>query len=257
MKKVLAVFLAIMMVVALAACGSSGRSSSSTSMSAVASVSVASTPESSGSTQEQQSDSSGADTQMNTKSELNNIQLSYKVDSALSQVIVTAENASKYNFTGDINVEFRNSSNKIVGYDMLIVEELTPGNSTYGRINVSETENLTFKYNFSKGCVFEEAAASSGGTINDKATSTLNDNMKGSFGGGNGGTPTSWYGYIVKLEVFIEDNQNYAVATVNTSDNESIKRIGNTIYANYSKDLFLVNVLVKDESGNTLFQRAQ
>jgi len=56
------------------------------------------------------------------------------------------------------------------------------------------------------------------------------------------------------MEVFASDDIYYAVATVSTTDQTSISRIGNTILVNFG-DVELTKVVVKDESGKLLFTK--
>ena len=59
-----------------------------------------------------------------------------------------------------------------------------------------------------------------------------------------------------KIDVFAADS-NYAVITVTAdTDSESVDRIGNTIFANYTDEFDLARVLVVDDTGSTLFDRS-
>ena len=139
---------------------------------------------------------------------------------------------------------------------MIFVETLTPGNYTYARIDVDETEHITMDYNISSP-EFSEAPASTGGMLDEAASASLAEEFELSFGGaGNPEWATSWYKCVSKIDVFAADS-NYAVITVTAdTDSESVDRIGNTIFANYTDEFDLARVLVVDDTGSTLFDRS-
>ena len=187
---------------------------------------------------------------------LKNISVEMKTDAMLAQAIVTITNNSSMTFDGNVSVHFKNASGDSVGDDMIFVETLTPGNYTYARIDVDETEHITMDYNISSP-EFSEAPASTGGMLDEAASASLAEEFELSFGGaGNPEWATSWYKCVSKIDVFAADS-NYAVITVTAdTDSESVDRIGNTIFANYTDEFDLARVLVVDDTGSTLFDRS-
>jgi len=189
-----------------------------------------------------------------TLGNLEDIKVTSEVDNTLNQAIVTVKNDSPYTFTGDIHVYFYDLNDKQVGYDMLIIENLKAGNSTYARINLSKTPAPSFKYRFAQGYSFAEDAPASEGTIDEALSAELADTIEKSFG------TTSWYKNIDKIEVYTVAENNYAIIIVNSSDEDIVSRIGNTVFGNYSQKynqhFNLSRVIVQDSSGTVLFEKA-
>lgn len=188
---------------------------------------------------------------------LDDILVEMEIDHTLSQAIVTISNASSMTFDGNISVSFKNFSNNYVGTDMIFVEDLTAGNWTYARINISETENIEMTYNIVT-YQFTEGAAVDGGTLDEEASVALATAFENGFGGaGNPEWATRWYKYATKIEVFSAESNKYAVITVDpTADSDAIESIGNAIFGNYSKDYELARVILVDPDGNTVFDRS-
>lgn len=202
--------------------------------------------------------SSSEDDSPNYEEFLEDISVEAKIDEVLSQAIVTVTNSSPMTFDGTVHVRFKNSSNKSVGSDTIFVEELTAGNWTYARIEISETTNVEMTYTFDK-YEFTEGFVADSGSLDEDASTALAKEFEDSFGGaGNPEWATSWYGYVTKIGVFSADSNRYAVITVSSdASSEAVEKIGNAIFGNYSKDYELMRVLVVDEEGNTVFDRSR
>lgn len=244
MKKLLSVLLAVLMLLTVAGCGASDHG---------ADASVPATTEESESAPFQSSSDSSSYEEF-----LENISVEMEIDRTLAQAIVTISNNSPLTFDGDVHVRFKDSSNKSVGNDTIFVEELTAGNWSYARINISETANIEMTYTI-RNYKFTEGYASGSGILDEAASAALSKDFEDGFGGaGNPEWATSWYHHVTKVEVFVSDSNRYATITVGSdAGSESIDRIGNTIFGNYSKDYELMRVLVVDEEGNTVFDRSK
>lgn len=243
MKKLLSFLLVVLLLLASTGCGSTEPGADAATPTPEAEATQTPMPSDSDSTYEEF---------------LKDISVEMEIDRALSQAIVTISNSSPLTFDGFIHVYFKDSSNKSVGDDMIIVEELAAGNWTYARINISETANVAMSYNISN-YKFTEGYASDSGVFDEEASTALSKDFEDGFGGaGNPEWATSWYGYVTKVEVFVAESNRYAVITVSSdADSEDINRIGNCIFGNYSKDYELMRVLVVDENGNTVFDRSR
>ena len=248
-KKLSALTLSSVLLLSLVACGNNSTTSESSSDMSSSSSSVSASQSAPAQSQETSTDTVNEEV-------LNDISVEMEPDSALSQAIVTITNNSPMTFDGNVSVYFENASGDSVGDDMIFVTELVPGDYTYARIDVDETENITMDYNISSP-EFSEAPSSEGGVLDEEASASLAEEFELSFGGaGNPEWATSWYKYVSKIEVFTADS-SYAVITVTAdADSESIDRIGTTIFANYADDFNLSRVLVVDDTGSTLFDRA-
>lgn len=250
-KGILALILSCSLLLSLASCGGNTGTQSDESSSNSATSSHNSDPQ-------DQLDSStqtpSVDPEVDTR--LEDVSVEMNIDSMLSQAIVTITNSSSMTFSGNISVCFENSSGESVGDDMIFVEDLTPGNWTYARIDISEVDNVTMDYKISSP-EFSEAPSTDGGTLDEAASASLADEFELSFGGaGNSEWATSWYKYVSSIEIYSADTK-YAIITVTgDADSESIDRIGNTIFANYVDDFDLSRVLVVDEAGTNLFDRS-
>ena len=194
---------------------------------------------------------SGADNPL-----LDDIVVEMEIDAALSQGIVTVTNNGSMTFSGNVSVYFENADGDPVGDDMIFVEEITPGNQGYARIDITEVDDVTMHYSISSP-EFTEAPSADGGSLDEEASASLTEAFDLSFGGaGDPQMATSWYPYVAKIEVYAGET-NYAIITV-TADatTEAIDRIGNTIFGNYSKSFNLSRVQVVDDTGAELSDRA-
>lgn len=187
---------------------------------------------------------------------LDDISVEMEIDSALSQGIVTVTNNGSMTFSGNVSVYFENADGDPVGDDMIFVEEITPGNQGYARIDIAEADDVTMHYSISNP-EFTEAPSAEDGSLDEEASASLTEEFDLSFGGaGNPQMATSWYPYVSKIEVFAGET-NYAIITVSADATaEAIDRIGNTIFGNYSKSFNLSRVQVVDDTGTALFDRA-
>lgn len=237
------------LLIGLCACGNTGSSATPTSSPSPAPVSDTAAPA--------PSPSSNSDESAEIDALLENIIVEMKIDSALSQAIVTISNNGSMTFSGNIHTRFYDSSNNRAGSDIIFVEDLTAGNYTYARISLKSTSNISMKYEISNP-IFTEGANSEGGVLDEDASAALAEDFEGSFGGaGNPAWATSWYGYVTNIEVFTSDANNYAIITVSKdTDKDAVNRIGNAIFGNYATDYELATVLVMDLDGNILFERA-
>ena len=241
MRRIICIFLSCFLFVITAACGNTAAKPSPTQTAGVSpSIIPSAVP---------------SPTPTAALGSVDDIKVTYELDSTLSQAIVFVKNTGTYTFTGDIHVYFYDSERKKVGYDMLIIKDLTAGNSTYVRIKLSKTTGLSIKYDFASGYKFTKGTSSSGGVIDDTISKELITVMNENFGNAYG-NPTSWYKYIIKIEVYKATGYNYAVITVNTTDKESVDRIGNTVFGNYLKKYNLSRVTVLNNAGAKLFERA-
>lgn len=188
---------------------------------------------------------------------LSDIVIEMDIDQVLSQAVVTITNNSSMIFDGTVHVHFKNSEKKSVGDDSIFVESLASGNGTYARISISEADNIEMTYSIGD-YTFTEGYSSDSGTLDEDISQSLANDFEGSFGGaGNPEWATSWYGYVTKIEVFSTDTNRYAVITVNSdADADSIGRIGNAIFGNYSVEYELARVLVRDTDGNNVFDKS-
>lgn len=200
----------------------------------------------------------GVNDSPNYEEYLEDISVEAKIDGGLSQAIVTITNSSSMTFDGTVHVRFKNARGKFVGNDSIFVEDLPAGDWTFARIKISETANVEFTYSFGN-YEFTEGYASDSGVLDEEVSAELADDFKIGFGGGDDPTwATSWYGYVTKIEVFSAESTRYAVITVRSdADSESVSRIGNAIFGNYSKEYELMRILVVDEDGNTVFDRSK
>lgn len=257
MKTLLAMLLCTS-ALALAACNSEGNTSSS-SVSSNSSTSDTSISESVSSI----STSADSSTQELDRAETyDKIQVTMELDEVLSQAIVSIQNESNYIFDGSVSVYFNDSTGKQRASDIIFVEELTPGNFTYARIDLDDIYTVhEMEYRISDNATFVPATATDHGTIDEEASKQLSSDFEGSFGGaGNPEYATSWYHFATSVEVYDAPDGKYAQITVSSdADSESIDRIGNTIFANYvyakNYDLDLVSVKVITEDGTQVFLR--
>ena len=188
------------------------------------------------------------------------IEVTMELDEMLSQAIVTITNHSTYVFDGSISVYFKDAQGKTEASDMVFVEELTPGNFTYARINLDNVFSIsTLEYNISDSATFVPAPSAEGGTLDEETSQQLAADFEGSFGGaGNPEYATSWYPYVVSVEVFDSDGSKNAVITVSDdSTEEGIDRIGHTIFANYTQEYGIASVEVETVSGEQVFLRTR
>jgi predicted small lipoprotein YifL len=183
--------------------------------------------------------------------------VSMEVDAVLSQAIVTVKNDSPLSFTGDIYATFKNAQGSFVGSDLIFVEGLPPGNSTYARIAISEIESITMEHRFENGYKFEENVNTIDATLDAALTDSLFKEFSSSFGGG--GNPeyaTSWFKHLVKLEVYALDDGNMATMVVkDDADEAAIQSLGNALFANFKNAFDLKKVNVVNESGETVFNK--
>lgn len=187
------------------------------------------------------------------EADLKLISVYFETDDILSQAIVHVVNDSERVFDANVHVTLRDASNKRVGSDTIWVEALNPGNSTYARISVGTTSGLTLEHSISKP-VFSDAVAAAEATLDETLSQALTDDMYSSFGDPEWGA--DWYEGIEKYEVFTTDEgDNYAIVTVNTTNQEHINTLGNCVYGNYSKEYELAQVSVKNAAGETFFTR--
>lgn len=253
MKRIYALMLSVIMILTLTACGDSEDVLESEQNSVEEQNSIEEQ------IQEEVQPEEPAEENPNVNDEdlLKDIVVTYEVDEMMQQAIVTIENTGSMTFDSSVGVHFQNSSGKSIGDDMIFVESLAAGNSTYARINLNEIDVADFDYNFNSPS-FEAGPASSGGTRDDAASASLSTEFEGSFGGaGNPEWATSWYHFVTDVSVFSSNDGSYAVITVSDDiDQESADRIGNTIFGNYSKDFSLVSVSVINSAGEELFLKA-
>lgn len=164
------------------------------------------------------------------------------------RVIVKAENTTDKTFTGDVHVTFK-AGTKIVGRDMMIIEDLTPGNTTWCNMYTEICiEDPVAEISFSKGYKFEEdglGGESSGARIDEAMSAALKEYFDGNF------FSTSWYPEIKKCEVFSQDGKYYAEITVGSPNDQQINTIGRTAVMSF-KEVALEKVVVKNESGDIL-----
>lgn len=190
------------------------------------------------------------------------IEITSDIDETLSNAIVFFDNNSNQSFTGDVFIYFYNASNEKVGFDMAIIEKLGPGQRTYVKISLFETQDVRMEYNFAMGYIFEDVIVdTSSKSIYQPWTDALSTDFESSFG------DVSWYKSIDELEVYkISEPRDAKVIVMLNSDNqEHAKSIGNCIYANYGiarantgdGDFEVSSVIVLSSSGNELFVRAK
>ncbi len=177
------------------------------------------------------------------------IKVSYQND--FPTAIVWVENKSDKIFTGDIHARFYSGGKSQIGYDMLIIEKLMPNGKVYARINLDSPDIVDFKHSFSREINFEETKKFSN-IFQDELTDALNDMMNRGFGGPEE-YAASWFENILKMEVFGDEGGYYAVATVNTDNEEYIDRITWTIFANF-KEAELDKVLTRNEDEEILLE---
>lgn len=201
---------------------------------------------------------SPTDTQLDTTQTLDKIAVTMELDEATSQAIVTISNESVYIFDGPVSVYFKDTQGGTCANDMIFVEELTPGNFTYARINLENTSVVqSMEYKIGNSATFVPAPSSEGGELDEETTQQLAADFEGGFGGaGNPEYATSWYHYVVSVEVFVsQDGKNALITVSDDATEEAIDRIGNTVFANYTKDYNIVSVEVETESGERVFTR--
>lgn len=161
------------------------------------------------------------------------------------RVIVTAENTTDKTFTGDVHIMFKVGT-KIVGRDMMIIENLTPGNTTWCNMYTEVcAEEPVAEIDFSKGYKFEENAPSSNAVIDEAMSAALKEYFDGNF------FSTSWYSEIKKCEVFSQDEKYYAEITVGNPSDQQLTTIGKSTVTNFKK-VTLEKVVIKNEAGDSL-----
>mgnify|MGYP002800806241 CR=1 FL=1 len=248
MKRVFPLMLSLVMALTLTACGGSGSGTNEEQ------DSIDAQTQDEAQLEEGASEEKG---EANDEALLENIIVTYKVDEMMQEAIVTIENTGSMTFDSSVGVYFQNSTGKSIGDDMIFVESLPAGNSTYARIKLDDIDVTDFDYSF-VDYSFTEGADTSNGTLDEAASADLATEFGESFGGG--GDPewaTSWYHFVIDISVYSGTTGNYAVVTVSDDiDQESIDRIGNTIFANYSKDFSLTSVSVVNSTGDELFLKA-
>lgn len=246
-NKIVSFLLASSMVIILVACGNGSGDTPANSHS-VSSVSDSSAMESS---------STSFQPPAEVDPILKDISVEMKIDEVLSQAIVTVSNNSTKTFSGNVFVRFYDLNKKRVGSDMLMVEELPAGNSTYARLSIDAVYNITMEYEIPSP-VFSEGAVNAGGTLNEASSKSLAEEFELSFGGaGNPEWATSWYGYVTAIEVHEAAGGNYALITVKDgTPQDAVDRIGNCIFANYSPDYSLGSVRIITSDGSTVFTRS-
>lgn len=257
MKKLLAMLLCTS-ALALTACNSEGNTSSS-NVSSNSSTRDTSISESVSSV----SASADSSTEKLDRAETyDKIQVTMELDEVMSQAIVSIENESNYIFDGSVSVYFNDSTGMQRDSDVIFVEELTPGNFTYARIDLDDVYTVhEMEYRISDKATFVPAPATDHGTMDEEASKQLSSDFETSFGGaGNPEYATSWYHFATSVEVYDSSDGKYAQITVSSdADSESIDRIGNTIFANYvyakNYDIDLVSVKVITEDGTQVFLR--
>lgn len=253
MKKMLSLMLASALALSLVSCGGSGEQASSVpsqSTPAPESVPVSQSPETTAPV-ETASELNRADT-------FDKIEVTMELDAMLSQAIVTISNNSTYVFDGNVSVYFKNTQGNTEKSDMIFVEDLTPGNFTYARIDLDKISEIdTMEYTISDSATFVPAPSAEGGTLDEETSQNLAADFRDGFGGaGNPEYATSWYHYVVSVEVFDSGDMKNAVVTVSDdATSDAIDRIGNTVFANYTKDYSIASVEVKTASGEQVFTR--
>ena len=171
-------------------------------------------------------------------------------------VTVWVENKSDKIFTGDVHITFRDGS-KIIGSDMIIVEELKPGNKTYTKVGADLSNSIDMSYRFAREYSFADDDIGKDGTYDEASSEALMQYMFESFGGsGKKEFAASWYECISKLEIYKSEDVFYSIITVNTDDKTSIERIANTVLVNF-KDVELLKTIVKNEDGDILFEKSK
>lgn len=251
MKKLFVGIIAALLTVSLFGCGAEQDVSRSVSeeSSKTESVNIPSENEDS-------SDSSGAESSKLEEKNLESIKVTYEDGGTVdgkTKMTVWVENTGEKIFTGDIHLYFYNGDHKKTGYDMIIVENLKPGQKTYCNIFTTPSESVEFKYDFSKLYKFEEDVTESGAELDDEKSKELSEMMEGSFGGaGNPEFATSWYKYIENLEIYSGDSGYYAVVTVSSDATyEATDRIAHSVLANFDNPN-LIKTIVNDTSGNQI-----
>lgn len=257
MKKKLVLFLGAIVTLSLTACSSSG-SLAGTTPSPSPSIHE-STPVVSPSLFPSPTPSAETASEVDKAETFDKISVTMELDETLSQAIVTITNNSTYIFDGNVSVYFKDAQGKTKANDMIFVERLTPGNFTYARINLDDISVIhTLEYEISRTATFIPAPSAEGGTLDEETSQQLATDFEGGFGGaGNPEYATSWYHYVVSVEVFDTGNRKNAVITVSDdATSDAIDRIGNTVFANYARDYNIASVEVETVSGKQVFSRS-
>lgn len=169
------------------------------------------------------------------------------------KTVVTVENKTDKVFTGDIHVYLRDGK-KSIYTDMVIVEDLKPGNQTYANLICDKANSdTTFDYEFSNSVEFSEDSTKNeeGSKKDDSMTKALSENFELNF------SATSWSKNVSEIAVFGTENNFYAEIVVDTDDNESIKNITNAILFLDIDGKNLDKVIIKDKQGKTLNQKTR
>lgn len=251
MKKLFVGIIAALLTVSLFGCGAEQNVSQSVSEESSKTESVNMPSENEGS-----SEPSNAESSEPEEKNLESIKVTYEDGGTVdgkTKMTVWVENTGEKIFTGDIHLYFYNGDHNKTGYDMIIVEDLKPGQKTYCNIFTTPSESVEFKYDFSKSYKFEEDVTESGAELDDEKSKELSEMMEGSFGGaGNPEFATSWYKYIENLEIYSGNSGYYAVVTVSADPtDEAVDRIANSVLANFDNPN-LIKTIVNDTSGNQI-----
>lgn len=191
---------------------------------------------------------------------LQQIELTYGEDPPFNDrqiITVWAENKSNKIFTGDVHITFKDGQNKIIGSDMIIIEDLKPNSKTYAKLSVKPSRIIEMSYSFAKGYSFVEDNIGKEGTVDEALTESLTQYMYESFGGfGRKEFAASWYEYLIELKVYRDDEVYYAIVIAGTKDEAIVERIAMTVLANF-KEVELSKVIVKDKNDNILTERSK
>ncbi|GEM_PF-3728517 len=200
------------------------------------------------------------------KEQLKNISVTYTADdlyddAGKQRMLVVVENKGDKTFSGNVMVTFWGDGQSL-GSDLFPVKELKPGSKGQGEIYIIPSSKFQFIYDIS-GYSFVENTINSDGKEDENKSKILTQNMYEGFGGsGNKEFATSWYPYIKKLAVYENNDNYYVVVTVSSSEKEITDKIGNAVFGNTAfgdgvDGTKMNEVIVKDQTGKTLFQRSE
>lgn len=162
------------------------------------------------------------------------------------RVIVHVTNNSDKTFTGNIHVNIEDSAGKNLVSDMVIVESLKPGQSTFANVFSEPNGNPVFSYEISKDFLFDDAGIADGvGAKDDALSKEIFDDFMLSFGG------TTWGPDITDISIFSDGASYWAEVTISSIENS--ENIQNITFANLKVgDSRVSKVIVKDSTGTQI-----